>query len=151
MEFSEITKKYWEEKDWQDLEKAELMTDMYLIAKRIIERMPKPVGQVCGPVANGGLDSIEKNLEAFNETIISLQEKGLNIFDQMPFEIPMQEFKKRFPGQPGFDSIMNDFYGQIFNSGKITTFYFMPTWQTSLGSRWEHEEAKKLGIEIIYL
>ena len=151
MEFSEVTKKYWEEKDWQDLEKAESMIDMHIIAERIINRMPKPIVQVCGPIANGGLGSFEANLNAFNETIKSLQQQGLNVFDQMPFEIPMQDFKKRVPGEEGFKSIMNDFYLQIFKSGMISTFYFMSTWQTSLGSKWEHEEAQKLGIEIKYL
>ena len=151
MEFSEVTKKYWEEKDWQDLEKAESMIDMHIIAERIINRMPKPIVQVCGPIANGGLGSFEANLNAFNETIKSLQQQELNVFDQMPFEIPMQDFKKRVPGEEGFKSIMNDFYLQIFKSGMISTFYFMSTWQTSLGSKWEHEEAQKLGIEIKYL
>ena len=151
MEFSEVTKKYWKDEDWDNLEKAESMVDMHIIAERIINRMPKPIVQVCGPIANGGLGSFEANLNAFNETIKSLQQQELNVFDQMPFEIPMQDFKKRVPGEEGFKSIMNDFYLQIFKSGMISTFYFMPTWQTSLGSKWEHEEAQKLGIEIKYL
>ena len=91
MEFSEVTKKYWKDEDWDNLEKAESMVDMHIIAERIINRMPKPIVQVCGPIANGGLGSFEANLNAFNETIKSLQQQGLNVFDQMPFEIPMQD------------------------------------------------------------
>ena len=152
MEFSEITKKYWEEKDWQDLEKAESMKELYLIAERIINRMPKPIVQVCGPIANGGLGSIEANLNAFNQTIKGLQNKGVNVFDQMPFEEPMQVFKKKAViKEEVFKSIMEDFYLPIFKSGLISTFYFMPSWQTSLGSKWEHKKAKALGIEIKYL
>ena len=151
MEFSEITKKYWTDADWQDLEKAESMNDMHVIAMRVIARMPRPIGQACGPISRWGLGSVKENLNVFNDAIKKLQNKGLNIFDQMPFELPMQDFKKRVPGEEGFQRIINDFYLPIFKSGEITTFYFMPTWQTSLGSKWEHEEAQKLGIKIEYI
>jgi hypothetical protein len=152
MELSEITKKYWSEKDWEDLEKAEKVSDLFVIAERILDKIEKPFGQVCGPIGNGGLGSVEANLNAFNETIKKLQKEGHNIFDQMPFEAPMQRFKKMAVDQQKiYDSIMNDFYGPIFHSGKISRFYFMPNWKTSKGAEWEHEKAKELGIEIIYL
>ncbi|MFA5932053.1 MAG: hypothetical protein WC793_01600 [Candidatus Paceibacterota bacterium] len=151
MEFSDVTKKYWEEKDWQDLEKVESVNDLRTIALRIINRMDKPFVQVCGPVATGGFGSVEKNLDAFNEAIIKLQGQGLNVFDQMPFETPMQVLKKKFSVEKIGKEILNDFYLPIFESGMVSTFYFMSSWQTSLGSKWEHEKAKELGIEIIYL
>jgi hypothetical protein len=151
MEFSEITKKYWEEKDWDDLKKAQSILDLYAIAIRVINKMPRPIVQVCGPIANGGLGSVEANLNVFNETIKDLQKKGVNVFDQMPFEEPMQVFKTKFPKEIIFRSIMEDFYLPIFKSGLISTFYFIPNWETSLGSKWEHEKAQELGIEIKYL
>jgi hypothetical protein len=151
MEFSKKTKEYWEEKDWEDLKKAESIKDLYLIAERIINRMPKPMVQVCGPIATGGLGSIEANLNAFNETIIDLQNKGVNVFDQMPFEDPMQKLKTKMSTEECVNSILNDFYLPIFNIGHISSFYFMPGWESSNGANWEHERAKELGIEIIYL
>ena len=151
MQFSEITKKYWRDADWQDLKNAESMKDMHTIALRIIERMPRPIVQICGPVATGGLGSVELNLEVFNDSIKALQEKGLNVFDQMPFEIPMQDLKKEISVEQIGKDILNDFYMPIFKSGDISAFYFMPSWQTSNGAKWEHEEAKKLGIKILYL
>ncbi len=151
MQFSEITKKYWTKEDWKDLEKVQSVEDLYIIAQKIISRMPKPIVQVCGPVANGGLGSVEANLNTFNETIKQLQSQGLNVFDQMPFEKPMQILKKKVLGEKTFKSIMNDFYLPIFKSGLVSAFYFMPTWQTSLGSKWEHEKVKELGIKIVYL
>jgi hypothetical protein len=27
----------------------------------------------------------------------------------------------------------------------------MPTWETSTGAKWEHEEANRLGIKVSYL
>ena len=151
MEFNHHTRQYWEEKDWQDLEKSESMADMYVIAKRIIDRMPRPIAEVCGPIANGGLGSIEGNLNVFNDTIIHLQNRGLNVFDQMPFEIPMQNLKGKDNLDKLVESIQNDFYMPILKSGLISEFYFIPSWESSIGAKWEHKKAKELGIKIIYL
>ncbi len=152
MEFSEITKKYWTKEDWENLEKVELVGDLYIIAQSIIFRMPKPFVQVCGPIATGGLNSIKANLNAFNETIKKLQSQGLNIFDQMPFEEPMQKLKKKIISEgEAVNSILTDFYYPIFKSGLISAFYFMPGWQTSFGAKCEHKKAKELGIKIVYL
>ncbi|MFH1201081.1 MAG: hypothetical protein V1484_02000 [bacterium] len=127
MELSEITKKYWTEKDFQDLEKAESVKDLFAVAEKIIERMPKPFVQVCGPINTGGLGSTEANLKVFNDTIIQLQNKELNVFDQMPFEDSMLVLNKRLTKNGGyFDSILTDFYYPIFESGLVSAFYFMP-------------------------
>jgi len=151
MEFSEITKQYWTKENWENLEKVESVEDLYIIAQNIISKMPKPFVQVCGPVATGGLGSVEKNLDAFNETIKKLQSQGLNVFDQMPFEIPMQKLKKKFSLEQINKDIRNKFYLPIFESRLISAFYFISGWESSIGSKWEHEKAKELGIKIVYL
>ena len=151
MELSKKTKEYWEEKDWQDLENSKSIKDLYDIALRIINRMPKPFSQVCGPISTGGLGDFESNLNVFNNTIISLQDKGLNVFDQMPFEHKMKVIKESFPKKDYHDDIINDFYLPFFESGLVTTFYFIPDWQSSRGAQMEHALAEKLGIEIKYL
>ncbi len=151
MIISSETRKYWQETDWNDLEKAISIEELYIIAERIISRMPKPFSQVCGPIASGGLGSIEKNLEAFNNEIVKLQSKGISIFDQMPFEFPMQRLKKTMRPDECLEIIMNNFYLPIFESGNVSTFYFIKNWESSNGSKWEHEEARRLGIEIKYL
>jgi hypothetical protein len=151
MKLSKKTKQYWWENDWKDLENAKSVADLHAIAERIISRMNKPLIQVCGPIGTGGLGSVEKNLNVFNDTIIKLQEKGFDIFDQMPFEDQMQNMKKKFSSDQVVENILNHFYLPIFKSGAISTFYFMPGWQTSIGANWEHEEAQKLGIKIVYL
>ncbi len=69
MELSKETLKYWTDQDWIELEAAETATAMYAVADRIYSRMPEPIAQVCGPIASGGLGSLEANLDAFNETI----------------------------------------------------------------------------------
>lgn len=152
MEFSEITKQYWNKEDWEDLEKISSFLDMQVIAKRVLDRIPRPVAGVCGPIAEtGGLHSIEANLNVFNNTIIQLQKTGLKIFDQMPFENKMQELKAKMNREDFLRELNDDFYMPIFKSKIVSTFYFIPGWETSNGAKFEHEKAKEFGIKIVYL
>lgn len=151
MIISAETKKYWEEADWLDLEKAESIKDLFVIAERVINRMPRPFGQVCGPITTGGLGTTKNNLEVFNNEIIKLQNEGVVVFDQMPFEVPMQRLKVSMTNDLCEKSILVDFYKPIFESGNISIFYFIKNWESSNGAKWEHNEAKKLGVEIKYL
>ncbi len=152
MEFSEVTKQYWQEKDWEDVDKVQSIKELYSVAERIMERMPKPFGQVCGPITTGGAGSVPLNLERFNVAIKELQAKGVHVFDQMPFEKSMERLSSELTQKKIYDhSILSDFYLPLFESGKIKTFYFLPDWQSSTGAKWEHEKAKELGAEIVYL
>ena len=148
MQLSNITKQYWTDEDLNDLEIADSPLAMYTIARRIIDRMPKPIVEVCGPIASGGLGSLEANLDVFNTTIKKLQAQGLHVFDQMLFEYPMQELKKKLADPK---QILLEFYLPLFESGDIQTLYFIKGWESSFGSNWEHDMGKKLGIEIKYL
>jgi len=70
----------------------------------------------------------------------------------MPFEEPMQKLKTKLTSKGEYlSNILTDFYYPIFESGLISTFYFMPGWQTSFGAKCEHKKAKELGIKIVYL
>ncbi len=151
MEQSLITMKYWSDGDHEAIKKAKDFKDLYLVAERILSRMPKPIVQVCGPIGTGGLGNPKDNLEAFDSEIKKLQAKGLNVFDQMPFEWPMQAMKFKLEKGIYPEAILTDFYLPIFNSGYISEFYFMYNWQTSKGATWEHSKAIELGIKIIYL
>lgn len=145
------TAAYWTDEDLLAVKEAKDFKDLYIIAEKILKIMPRPIVQVCGPIGTGGLGNVKDNLEAFDETIKSLQAEGLNVFDQMPFEWPMQGIKFNLPEGVYPESILTDFYMPIFESGLVSEFYFMPNWQTSRGAKWEHEEAKRLGIKINYL
>ncbi len=150
-EISEITKKYWNEKDFIGLAKVENFAGMFVVAEKILERMPDNLGQVCGPITNGGFGSKEKNLEYLSERINELQRSGINIFDQMPFEEDIHRlFDNAYLNQKPED-IFNDFYLPIFMSKKISTLYFVSGWESSKGATWEHNKAKELGLSIVYL
>ncbi len=133
------------------LEQAESIDTMRDIAFNVLRRMPAPIGQVCGPISTGGRGTILENLIAFNETIVFLQAEGKIIFDQMPFEAPMQRIKTTLPAGQYATALLTDFYLPIFTSGLIKKLYFMPDWESSKGARWEHDQAKQLGIEIEYI
>ncbi len=152
MQFSEATTRYWRDEDFKDLEKVKSIKDLFFIAERIIDRMPKPFVQVCGPITTGGLGSTEANLKVFNETVIKLQNQGLNVFDQMPYESTMQRLQDELVEKGDYlHNILTDFYFPLFNSGLISAFYFIPGWESSFGAKKEHEKAKELNIPIVYL
>jgi hypothetical protein len=151
MQINNITKQYWTEEDILAVQAAKDFKELYFIAQRVLNRMPQPVVQVCGPIGTGGLGNVEDNLNAFDSTIKNLQNKGLNVFDQMPFEWPMQVIKMKVDLNKYPEAILYDFYEPLFKSGLIKECYFMNNWQTSKGANWEHDQAKKLGIKINYL
>jgi len=141
---------YWTEEDKAALAAAQDFPDLTAIAFRVLNRMPKPIAQVCGPISSGGYGSLEKNLAAFDATIDHLIAQKLNIFDQIPFERPMF----RIIGQNRDElrhKLLTDFYLPIFEAGLISRLYFMHGWESSHGATWEFEQAKRLGMEIVYL
>lgn len=143
--------KYWTEEDYKALEKATTYKQLFEIALIILNRMPENRTQVCGPISTGGRGSFEANMEYIDSIIKKLQDEGVNVFDQMPFEIPMSKIKKLYPTE-GYDyNLLNEFYLPIFESGLVKKLYFLPDWKSSTGSKWEHEQGLRLGIEIEYM
>ncbi|HEY4486572.1 MAG TPA: DUF4406 domain-containing protein [Candidatus Paceibacterota bacterium] len=142
---------YWTDEDRRDLKVAQTYRDLSKIALQVLARMPEPRGELCGPITSGGAGSVEANLRRFDRAIQKLTEEGTEIFSQMPFEMIIQEMRQKMNLKEYDTYILNDFYLPIFESGFIHTLYFLPDWETSVGARWEHEQAERLGIAIIYL
>ena len=147
-EINQITKRYWTEGDFDKLKNAKTINELYEIAVQIINRMPKDVVQVCGPITNGGKGSIEENLKFLNQTIQELQNKGVSIFDQMPFEESFHRIIQEYAGNQKYVNILDDFYAPLFSLNKIKKLYFIPGWETSRGANWEYQRAKETSIEI---
>ena len=85
--------KYWTKEDCKMLDNAVSYKQLLKIALRVLARMPRSCAQVCGPISTGGAGSVEKNLKRFDEVIEKLQKDGIDVFNQVPFEIPMQKIK----------------------------------------------------------
>lgn len=150
-EVNGTTKKYWTQEDFENLQKAKTVQNVLDIALNVLSRMPDDLAQVCGPITNGGKGSIEENLRFLDSKIDELQEHGIHIFDQMPYEETFQRIAYSKTSEENHDDILTDFYEPIFRSHKIKTLYFVPGWEDSAGSNWEYKKAQELGIEIKFL
>ncbi len=147
-----VTKQYWTEEDFQELEVATTFSGLRQVAQRVILKMPRPIVQVCGPISTGGLGNVPDNLQIFQSYIERLQKRGIHVFNQMPFEGPMGRIKLAQTDRSGEKGILYDFYLPLFQSGLISKLYFMPNWYDSIGASWELAQAVRLQIpwEIIW-
>ncbi|MBL4644490.1 MAG: hypothetical protein JKX80_01345 [Candidatus Pacebacteria bacterium] len=117
------------------------------ILSKISEQRSLPVVQVCGPIATGGFDTVEKNLMVFGIGIRILNAHGHNVFDQTIFQNDILRITQHNPDDGEYKTeILDDFFTKIFRSGHITAGYFLPGWKSSTGSVWEYELLTSLGI-----
>ena len=142
--------KHWAKDELVRFEGVATCAEMFLVAKSILERMPAPISQVCGPISTGGAGTAEGNITIMARAIEHLEERGHNVFNQLPFQKAMFEMinSRKEASYPMY--ILEDFYLPIFESGLVKLFHFLPDWQSSTGAKWEHAQAKRLGIEIKY-
>lgn len=136
---------YWTIEDIQELEKVKTYKEMAAIALRILDRIPGPKMQICGPISTGGKGSKKENMKEFNKAIFFFHEQGENVFDQIPFQEAMTRLSKEVEGYD--ERVLTDFYLPLFESGKVTTFIFLPDWESSKGARWERRTIKRLRSE----
>lgn len=109
-----------------------------------IELMTQPVVQICGPISTGGFGEVEDNLSYLDSVIQASIRDGMSIFDQLAYERRLDHI---LGDSHGYDyPILDSFYAPILSSGKISGLAFLPLWETSTGSRWEHEYAQSIGI-----
>lgn len=141
--------KYFTKDDYQSLEAATTYHDLWLVAEKVLERSPNNLAQVCGPISSGGAGSVEKNLEEFDNAIEYLHQNGVELFDQMPFEQPIQRLKDLPQNKKA--NLLEIFYQPVFESGRVSDLYFLPGWQQSNGATWEHEQGQRLELNIIYM
>ena len=145
-----MTPQYWTKIEVEIVANASTYKELRSVALAVIERMPRPLVQVCGPISTGGAGSLEENLRRFNEAISFLKKEGQHVFDQMPFEASIQKIKDiEEPNAKYAMGILEQFYLPIFETKAIEVFYFLPNWESSTGARWEREQAERLGMNII--
>lgn len=138
------------DEDRKEVEKAVTFEELRAVAARILQRMPQPVGMVCGPITTGGTGSVQKNLTILRRAIQALEKEGQHIFDQTFFETPMFRIKET-PYCRGDLHLLETFYLPLFEAGLIKALHFLPAWSSSDGATWEHGAGFRLGLEIKYL
>lgn len=141
--------KYWTDKHYENLKKSETFPELLSVAYDIIDSIPKPIALVSGPITTGGQGSIAKNLEVFQRAITFLEDRGEYVFNQLPFEDKFSVMARSYKGY--FMPILEEFFLPIFQSGKVDKIWFMKDWQSSTGAKWEYEQAKKFGIETLFM
>lgn len=145
-----MNRKYWTPADQEKLELARTYADLYLVAEGILKRMHQPVGQICGPISTGGSGSRAENLARLESVIIGLQEHGLELFDQIPFQVQMEKIGTQNTKADELE-LLESFYLPMFENKLVQTLYFLPGWESSYGARWEYEQGKRLGMHMVYL
>ncbi len=115
----------------------------------------KKVVMLSGPMTTGGLGTFEANMHVFGHCVDIARENGLRVFNQLPFQTAMIRILN-LPKNPTFttseiypQTILDDFYWPLMQSGGIDCMYFLPTWETSNGATQEWQKAAEIGkIEI---
>jgi hypothetical protein len=142
----------WTQSEFDELHHIGSFAESLNLAKRIIDRIGRPLVQVCGPLSSGGRGSFEANVEVLCRAIRIVAERNL-VFDQRPFQIPFLKLREIAMSRGHDDrmDLLEAFYLPLFKSGKIVQLYFVPAWYTSIGTRWEWEQGKLLNIRRIVL
>jgi hypothetical protein len=100
------------------------------------------LAMVCGAITTGGTGHQILNLEVFNATINGLVQRGIALFDQVPYEFGLRRLAREWEarGHTGYCMpILTTFYARLFSEKVITEGWFIPGWQSSTGARWERE------------
>lgn len=148
---------HWNAGDEQALDEAQSFEEMAAIALKVIHKIRGHIHMVSGPISTGGVGTVPGNLFVFERIIeILSKEEGYGIFSQIPFQKKMdnlcQLWQKMNPEHIQCIPILENFYKPIFTSGKVSVVHFIHGWESSFGSRWEHDFCKKnTKIEIDYL
>lgn len=147
--------KYLDLRTFEKINQAENYSQLVPIALSILERMPNPIAQVCGPISTGGVGSIKCNLSILEKTISKVNSGKYTVFDQTGFEKPIQKMRQKQMESLSKEEtniiLLEEFYGKVLESKKIETLFFIYGWESSKGSIWENKKAKKLGLERVYL
>lgn len=144
-----------------ELETCTSFDQVAIVALDVILRMKtmypaERIHQVCGPITTGP-GTIDDKLARFERAINHLRSKENIVFNQLPTETALGRLWREWRAKPerkGDDycwELLHKVYQPIFESGFIDCLVFLPNWYQSIGTQWEHSEAKRLGIHIAYM
>jgi len=144
--------KYWTPEEKEKLEKISSFEEAADLAVNILSRMNeegKEVVQLCGPMSTGGAGNLALNMERFQKAVDKAAEKGLLVFDQVPFQNTIIRLCELREDNPEYNwEILDIFYKRIFESGHVKRALFLPGWEKSVGASWERDLVTKLGLVV---
>ena len=139
---------YWFSHHLLEVQQAREIADLRRVALQILNRMPRPIVQVCGPLSTGGVGTLDGNLRRFERAIIVLKYRQFNVFDQMSFQPAMKRIADAAGGNGYYWPIIDHFYEPIFRSGLISETFFLPDWENSTGTARERQIVNECGIPV---
>jgi len=149
--------KYWTPELLAELKAVEGdLPAMARIGIKIINSMPPDLHLVSGPITTGGVGTVEGNLLVFGRMIEYLANTAkLNVFSQRPFHEGLVAFhmewaKTAKPGDYCWP-ILLDFYAPLFATKRFKAFHFLHDYASSVGARWEYDQATQYGYDHIML
>ncbi|KKU11881.1 MAG: hypothetical protein UX16_C0002G0022 [Parcubacteria group bacterium GW2011_GWB1_45_7] len=114
-----------------------------------IDKMAGHIIQFCGPISTGGFGNVTDNIECISSFINECQSRNIPVFNQLAYENRMDTILGE---NDEYDyALLEFFYKPILESKRISGLVFLPLWQTSTGSKWEHDFAKSVGIPVFYI
>ena len=114
-----------------------------------ISKLKPPIIQFCGPISTGGFGNVTDNLDYLYSVIQASTEKRMSVFNQVSYERRLDRILK---DHHEYDyPLLDFFYSPILMSKKISGLVFLPLWETSVGSQWEHDIGQSLHLPIYYL
>ncbi len=142
---------HWTREDLLMLDKADSFKELGEVALRVLKRIPQPVGQVCGPISTGGLGNREANTKRLKNATDRLISEKKNIFSQLPLQNAMVRLINKNEDNHNPYDLLEGVYLLLFETGLMKTLYFLPGWETSLGTKWEHQMGEMLKMELVHL
>lgn len=142
---------HWTNTEVEALKRAstfEQTADIAIVILASMRALDQPVVQICGPMSTGGLGNLNRNLAYFQRAIDVASEKGLTVFNQIPFQQAIDRIDQVSKNGQYCMDILEVFYRRVFESGHISKTLFLPDWQSSIGATWERNLVAELGIPI---
>ena len=150
------TMNYFSPDDIDDIAAAEKIEELVSIALSVLDRMPKPVCWVGGPMTTG-LRTNEDNKERLRQTILRFKEQGATVFNYLPLQKKAMDILRREFGDEQLlrdqehqlqERLRDELYAPIFESGKINELRIMPQSGASFNVQWMRGFARGKGITI---
>lgn len=148
-------RQFWTMREYNMLRAAQSFADLVEVALVVLPRMHyerKTIIEIIGPISTGGLGNKPDNLRRFGHAIDLAKEKGLLVFDIVPFEAKIHDFSEEYlrenPNEDYCWAILEEFYGPVFESRWIEAALSLPDFKSSRGASWEDRKLQSLAIPV---
>jgi hypothetical protein len=136
------------------------------IAATLLKSLPGGAEMVFGPVTRGGIigtdpetglksPNFKANLKALELSIVSLQQQGHLVFNQLLFKqfIDRQRMlwlskHNRTPNM-WHEPLLHEFYAPILETGMVTVGHFIADWRRGKSAKFAHDTLERLGKKTV--